>query len=250
MANFFDHDEAHSKAKRFLLKNTISALIPRRLQKTEALWSKELDQQGRFALTYLDAFSGPGSYGNPDFATLFDYYWKDVCNLGTPLIAIYVAAEQMAKLKERVFPVRFIFNDVKEGYIHTLINLVSDILRSSGWEEIEVFPQEVWKYVKAVEYSKMFNSKRQSILVIYTNYKFTDMNFLAHIPPPALSVVDPFGIAQIPMESIRWLIGEEKDFFINLMVAPLNWYVQKFVGTHWHKSGFFKSRIGVFIIYV
>ena len=227
MANFFDQDEAHSKAKRFLLKNTISALIPRRLHKQEALLSEEPDQQGRYALTYLDAFSGPGSYGTPGFNKLFEYFGNDVCNLGTPLIALYVAAEQMAKLKERVLPVRFIFNDANKCHIDSLIELVSDVLKLSGWEEREVFLQEAWTYAKAVEFSKTFNSKRQSIMVIYTNYRFEEMTFLADIPSPMLSVIDPFGIAQIPMESIRWLIGDEKDFFINLMVAHLHWYVHK-----------------------
>jgi three-Cys-motif partner protein len=224
MANFFDYDEAHSKAKRILLKNTISALIPRRLHKPEALLSNQPDQDHMYALTYLDAFSGPGSYGNPGVDRLFSYFTDDVCNLGTPLIAIYVAIEQMAKLNESVLPLRFIFNDADESHIGLLIQLVSYVLRLSGWEEQEDFPEEVWRYVKAVKYSATFNSKCQSILIIYTNYKFEQMTFLADIPPPMLSVIDPFGIAQIPMESIRWLIGEEKDFFINLMVAPLHWY--------------------------
>ena len=179
-------------------------------------------------MTYLDAFAGSGSFGRDMRVQTLD---DDICKWGTPLIAIYVAVDHMNNLQQRkekskdiesskinVFKsVRFFFNDLDENNIRNLITLVDERFKLLGWKTTTAQNESYFCLMTA---EGPFLSRRQSIEIIFSTFKFEKIPF--SFPAPLFSLIDPCGIAQIPMEKIRTLMGDRKEIFINLMVGTLN----------------------------
>jgi three-Cys-motif partner protein len=228
MANFCDkEDKAHSLAKRTLVKKTISSIIPRYVN------DLSLFQSSNYVMNYFDGFSGRGSFGAEEQIQTLD---EDICKWGTPIIAIHVAVDHMNNLMQRqgareiienseieVFKsVNFFFNDADKSNIKSLEKRVDERFMLLGWKKTMKNPIHRRSFETIVEYEGSFLSKMQSIMIIFSTFKFEEIPFLADLPAPLFSLVDPCGIAQIPMASIRQLMGDGKEIFINLMVWTIN----------------------------
>jgi hypothetical protein len=228
MANFCTREDTyHSFAKRSLIKKTISSIIPRYVN------DLGLFESNIYVMNYLDAFSGSGSFGEEEQPQTLE---DDICNWGTPLIAIHVVVDHMNNLQKRqgarkfieqseieVFKsVAFFFNDAEKSNIENLVKKIDKRFELLEWRKtIQEYFNSGPYYMRA-EYEGRFLSKRQSIMIIFSTYKFEEIPFLANLPAPLFSLVDPCGIAQIPMKAIRQLMGNGREIFINLMVWTLN----------------------------
>jgi hypothetical protein len=248
MANFFDYDTPHSHAKRQLVQKFVASVIPRHLKDLSVF------EANRFAMRYLDAFAGKGSFGRDDNPAVFSFnderecqFYNDckdckVCKTGTPIIAVAVLLEHMTKLMHKestqnqldsiqltcLNTIEFIFNDSNLDYIKALYLKISSCFQTLNWVETNVdFPSTFEECYKAVEYEGPFLSIQQSIRIYFTFYEFKDLSFLAELQPrtPLFSLIDPFRVADIPMSVVRQLIGNGKLALLNLMVANLDEYV-------------------------
>jgi hypothetical protein len=225
---FFRRDDTpHSFAKRDLLKGTIASVIARRLHSLD-VFSNE-----RYAMTYLDAFAGRGSFGREDNSQAVSLDYNQVTKWGTPLIAIGVTLDHMDNLMKRpqkaialecLKTIEFVFNDAEIENITELRRKIDEYLLSKNWE-MSILPlSNLKKCVQVVEYKGPFLTISQSIKIYFTTFKFEEMSFMSELHPPLFSLIDPFGIAQIPMAAVRLLIDHGKELFLNLMVATLNRY--------------------------
>jgi hypothetical protein len=239
MANFFDYDTPHSHAKRQLVQKFVASVIPRHLKDLSVF------EENRFAMRYVDAFAGKGSFGREDDPTVASFnegreceFYNDcknckVCKTGTPIIAFAVLLNHMQKLmhKEstqnqldsiqltRLNTVEFIFNDSNDDYIKALYLKISACFQTLNWEETNVDLSSYKKCYKAVEFEGPFH---QFIRIYFTNYEFQEMSFLADLEPETCILIDPFGVADIPMPIVRKLVGNGKHVLLNLMVATLD----------------------------
>jgi hypothetical protein len=118
--------------------------------------------------------------------------------------------------------IQFFFNDASKENIAELSQKIDQCFQRIGWEKLFLPSSNLKKCVGVVEYKGPFLTISQSVEIQFTSYKFEEMSFLRSLQTPLFSLVDPFGIAQIPMEIVRLLIGDEKEFYINFMVATLN----------------------------
>jgi hypothetical protein len=226
---FLRGDTPHSLAKRDLLKGTIASVIARRLH------SLDVFSDDRYAMTYLDAFAGRGSFGRQDYSQVVSFDYDQVTMWGTPIIAIGVTLDHMNNLMarestqatfesfelNRLNTVLFIFNDSSQDNIKKLSEKIDEGFQQLNWEKWYSPCSISGKSFPAFEYKGPFLSKSQSIRICFTNYKFHEMSFLVGLQSPLFSLIDPFGIAQIPMEIVSMLIGDRKEFYINFMVSTL-----------------------------
>ena len=121
--------------------------------------------------------------------------------------------------------IEFIFNDVNLDYLKELCTRIQDYFISLNWTETALDFRSFPECYKAVEYTGNFLSIKQSIRVYFTNYEFKMMMpFLDALQPetPLFSLIDPFGVTNIPMAIVSKLIGETKYVLINFMVAKLD----------------------------
>jgi hypothetical protein len=230
MAEFFYGDAPHSSAKRELLKGTIASVIARRLHSLD-VFSNE-----RYAMTYLDAFAGRSSFGREDDSQVVSFDYGQVTKWGTPLIAIGVILDHMNKLMskdttqtaiqsfklKRLNTVMFVFNDHSRYNIEKLREKIDEGFQQLKWEKWDSSCSISGKSFPSFEYSRPFLSISLSIKICFTHYKFEKMSFLEGLQPPLFSLIDPFGIEEIPMEIVSLLIGNGKEFYIKFMVATLN----------------------------
>jgi hypothetical protein len=241
MANFFDYDTPHSHAKRQLVQKFVASVIPRHLKNLSVF------EENRFAMRYVDAFAGKGSFGRDDDHNIVSFndgrdcqFYNDcknckVCKTGTPIIAIAALLEHMQKLMDkesflneldsipltRLNTVEFIFNDSNLDYVKALHLKIRDGFRSLNWEETNVDSSSFSKCYKGVEYE---GPMLQFIRIYFTNYEFKEMSFLVELEPqtPLCTLIDPFGVADIPMSVVRQLVDNGKLVLLNLMVATLD----------------------------
>jgi hypothetical protein len=225
---FLRGDTAHSFAKRDLLKGTIASVIARRLH------SLDVFSDDGYAMTYLDAFAGRGSFGREDDSQVVSFDYDEVTKWGTPLIAISVTLDHMNNLMKRsrnavesvelncLKTIEFVFNDASKGNIAELSQTIDQCFQRKEWEKIILPSSDLKKCIGVVEYKGPFLTIGQSIKIYFTTFEFEEMSFLSEIQSPQFSLVDPFGIAQIPMATVRLLIEHGKELFLNLMVATLN----------------------------
>jgi hypothetical protein len=208
--NFFDYDTPHSHAKRKLVHKVVCSVIPRHLNNLSTF------RADKFAMKYVDAFAGTGSFGRDpkvmsfghkqecEFCTECDLCREcKICRTGTPILALTVTLEHMENLTRakntkyelyktrltRLNTVEFIFNDANRDYIVALYKKISACFHSLNWEETNVDSSSFSNCYKAVEYEGPFLSVRQSIRIYFTFYEFKDMTFLAEFqtqPQPQL----------------------------------------------------------------
>jgi three-Cys-motif partner protein len=236
--NFFDHDSPHSHAKRQLIEKFVASVIQTHLKDLSVF------QEKRFVMTYVDAFAGKGSFGRDDDPEVVSFndgvkcefysHCEDckVCKRGTPIIAIAVLLEHMQKLldnqsnpldsigRKRLNTVKFIFNDKNLDYINALYLKISACFGSLKWKETKDLSSFSERY-KAVEFE---GAALQVIRIYFTNYEFKEMSFLADLEPETFILIDPFGVAGIPMPIVRKLVGNGKHVLLNLMVKHLDRY--------------------------
>ena len=188
-------------------------------------------------LNYLDAFAGRGKYKENAVQSLDG----DVSDFGSPIIAVDKALEALrwmyAHDKEtshhqlnRIFSmhryaINFFFNDVNADNLKCLKGVVEERFRLYGWKISE---QETIEGVEKIVYegevvpqSEFFPATVIRMRVNYSNKKFQDMD-LEKIPSPLFSFVDPFGIADIPIDAMEKIIGSNREVFLNLMVGTIN----------------------------
>jgi three-Cys-motif partner protein len=232
---FLRDDTSHSFSKRDLLKGTIASVIARRLH------SLDVFSNDRYAMTYLDAFAGRGSFGTEDDSKVVSFDYDQVTKWGTPIVAIGVTLDHMNNLMNRdstqteiksfelksckcLKSIQFFFNDASEENITELSRKIDVCfrLRHTNWKRSILPSSDLEKCVRVVEYKGPFLAISQSIEIHFTTYKFEEMSVVKSLQTPLFSLVDPFGIKQIPMEIVRLLIGDGKEFYINFMVATLN----------------------------
>ena len=222
--NFFDGgDTPHSKAKRKVLQNILTAVCGRRFHDLNVFRNDE------YVMRYVDAFAGRGWFGRTPPDGNFDYN-DDVCVWGTPIIAISVLIDCMNNLLLRTSTdeanfillktVEFYFNDASPQNIDELSLKISQQFEDYGWDE-NVLPASK-PFRKIVEYIGPFGSTKQSVRIYFSAKKFDKITFFDELQPPMFSFIDPFGIAQIPMKMVSKLLGNEREIFINLMVGTLN----------------------------
>ena len=231
---FLRGDTPHSLAKRKLLRGTIATVIARRLHNLTVF------SNGKYAMTYLDAFAGRGSFGRDDDSKVVSFDYDQVTDWGTPIIAIGVTLDHMKNLTERdtnpvtqtvieslgldcLKTIKFHFNDYSRQNIADLRKKIDEGLKKEKWQIFR--SRTLYKYEQVVEFIGPFLTISQSIKIYYTTYKFEEMSFLKQLQPPLFSLIDPFGISQIPMSSVSLLIGSGKEVFINLMAATVNRYL-------------------------
>lgn len=210
-------------------------------------------------MRYFDAFSGTGSYEDGHQISTFDHSQPckfcsnvdcddknckncQICKTGTPIIAIQAALVHMEVLKKRssfkdrlkeagstcLRAVEFIFNDFEESYIVELYSKISRCFNALDWQEDVLDPESCpvtsSRIFKSIELTGPFLTIRQCFRIHFTIDKFENVKFKPEPEPgvPLFSLIDPFGVAQIPMTAVRPLVSDNRTVLLNLMVAALD----------------------------
>lgn len=152
--------------------------------------------------------------------------------------------------------VEFIFNDTEQKYMVELYDKIRRCFSSLGWQEedldVETCPvygrlsghkneRAPIRIFRSVDFTGTFMSDQQSTLqqstaqqstvqqsfrIHFTVGRFEDLEFKPDPDPkqevPLFSLIDPFGVGQIPMSAVRPLIGDNKAILLTLMVAALD----------------------------
>ncbi len=243
MAAFCNKDTEHGRAKRVILHKTLQA------------WFPIYFNRGFRRVNYIDGFSAAGVYGETELARGDNPITRrvnEVCEMGSPLIALHDLTKCFAKLTEQLeYQATLPPGPEGEGIsIQELLEtpdkalnerqlkyglrppLMADIVlvekeadvmqylrnNTGAWNSRDYqYDDGIVKY-KIHYKQKTFQEAHQEINENFLRVKDQHPIWVRDVPRPTFAFIDPCGYSHTPMDMVQNFLGENKSALINLMV--------------------------------